>query len=122
MRKIRILITQNSLSAVTGGELVVLELATYLKEAGHHVVVFTWNCGGLLKKIIEANGISLITPYNETYEDNFKLSDFDVIWVFNQVLPTSIIQDLEKERSRTQVYLHPPFNTGYIVLGSTVRL
>lgn len=91
--KKRILITQNSLRAIGGGELTVYELADFLQNEGHEVTVYTWYLGGHMKDIVSDAGIKVVTPINS---QGVRLSDFDLIWVFNQVLPEEMILDLTK--------------------------
>lgn len=89
MKNKRFLITQNSLRLLAGSEMVVLELAEYLKSQGAQVVVYTCFYHDPIKRYFEKRNINVVTS-----DKNFSLEDFDYIWVQHQILPISIINQL----------------------------
>jgi hypothetical protein len=100
----RILITQPLVHGINGSTLVTLELASYLKERGASVVVYTYTLDNPARELFEKKDISLSVAKDEP---NFKLSDFDYIWVNSQTLPKSLVEDL---RNTTElpyfIFLH----------------
>jgi hypothetical protein len=98
----RFLITQNSLCALAGSEIVVLELADYLKSQGAEVVVFTYFFSNPIKVFFDEKKIKVI----DNQDAELSLSDFDYIWVHHQVLPKSIIVDLgEKLPKKIPIFI-----------------
>ena len=109
----RILITHCWLTGFGGAELNILQLAQYLKENGYEVTVFTyWHEGEMVEEFKKLN-IKVIVDrfhYLDT-KDNFAYSeinikDYDFIWVCQQVVPISIVRQLNKRSSIKFIFLH----------------
>ncbi len=88
-----ILITQRMLKHFAGSEIVTLELATFFKQHGANVIVFTWAYDNPIKSIFEERGIPVTT---NDYDERIK--DIDYVWVHHQVLPIKLIDQLYKEQ------------------------
>lgn len=95
---VRVLLTQNDIYSINGSAVIILELAQFLINAGASVTVYTYFLENPLKDIFNKNGI-LVTES----EDTLSLDDFDYIWVHQQVLPLSIINELESIHMRRKV-------------------
>ena len=101
----KILITQNSLARIAGSEIVTLELATYLKDNGADVAVFTWYTGAPIIDEFSKRGIKVTT--DDWDEESFR--DVDYVWVNHQVIPLWLLQKIgepPKKKLPIFIYLH----------------
>ncbi len=87
----RILITQSSLCQLAGSEVTCLELATFFKEQGASVIVFSWFINGSIKSLFSQNKI-----YTTTDENDPKIKDLDYVWIHHQVLPLILLKNYNK--------------------------
>lgn len=98
----KVLITQNGLKPFAGSEIVTLELATFLKQNGIDVTVFTWYYSDPIKAEFEKRRINVITDENSS-----KLKEhFDLIWVNHQVLPLEIVRNINKAPQPIFIFYH----------------
>ena len=88
----RILICQPILYGINGSTMVTLELAQKLNEMSE-VTVYTTIQDSPAREIFSEKNIKVVT-----FEDDpdFKLEDFDIIWVHSQIMPKSIIRDMKR--------------------------
>lgn len=102
----RFLITQPIMFMIGGSSVVTIELAEYLIKNGAKVVVYACVLGDPVKTICEEKGIIVDEAKNTP---NYKLSDFDYIWVHSQILPESLLRDIEKNPKQKMpkfIFLH----------------
>jgi hypothetical protein len=87
----RVLITQNNLNKFAGSEVVTLELANFFVDNGAKVTVFTYSLGQpIAEEFSREHKIRVITDPN----NSLSFSDFDLVWVHHQVLPTTMLSEL----------------------------
>ena len=101
----RILITQPIIRGFNGSTLLTLELADALQKIGAKVTLYTCNYAKPASTFFQKANLHV-----DTLQDNpdYKLSDFDYIWIHSQILPTSIIKDLSYKHSKIPsfIFLH----------------
>lgn len=91
MKDKKILITQPMIHGINGSTTVTMELAEYLQSEGVAVVVYTHHYDEPARKFFEQKNINVVCSQDEP---QYRLSDFDYIWVHSQVVPVSIIKAL----------------------------
>lgn len=101
----KFLITQPMIGSFCGSTILTLELATHLQEKGAHVTVYTSYACEPMDLFFKKAHIKIVT---EPEHPNFKLKDFDYIWVHSQILPYSILEDLSKKHNSYPffIFLH----------------
>ena len=102
----RFLITQPLVRGINGSTVVTLELAEELQRLGAKVTVYTCDHGEPAKNYYLQKGITV-----NVAKDNpdYKLSDFDYIWVHSQILPPCIIKQLSQKlpsKMPSFIFLH----------------
>ncbi len=90
----RFLITQPMMHWICGSTIVTLELAEYLKSQGAKVTIYTCFYDEPLKSICQKRKIKVHESKNRP---QYKLTDFDYIWVHSQILPLSLVEALGKK-------------------------
>ncbi len=90
-RNKRFLITQPLIRGINGSTVVTLELVKELLAQEAKVTVYTCDHAEPSKSFFKKAGIKVNAA---TENPNYKLTDFDYIWVHSQILPLSIINDL----------------------------
>ena len=90
----RVLITQPIVRAINGSTVVTLELAQELAKLGAKVTVYTCDHADPAKTLYKNHNIKVDTAQDNP---NYKLSDFDYIWVHSQILPLSIVKCLSRK-------------------------
>ena len=98
----KILITQNALNSFAGSEIVTLELATFFKQSGLDVTVFTWHYSDPIKTEFKKRKIYVTTDEN----DKALKKNFDLVWVNHQVLPIEIILNINKKPQPIFIFYH----------------
>lgn len=91
----KILITQNHLADYAGSEMITLETASAL-SGSHDVTVYTNLFGAPIQRDFTKQNIPVITDD----DTEVRLKDYDIIWVHHQLLPPSILQDLQKKEPK----------------------
>ncbi|MEW4354003.1 glycosyltransferase [Streptococcus pneumoniae] len=97
----KILITHIWLRGFGGAEINILELASFFKDNGAEVEVFTFFVKDPMKTEFEQRNIPVIT-------DNFypfDLTSYDYIWSAQNILPITIIKNLGQKRVKTPKFL-----------------
>ncbi|GGE27931.1 glycosyltransferase [Streptococcus himalayensis] len=97
----KILITHIWLRGFSGAEINILELASFFKNNGAEVEVFTLSAQDPMKSEFETREICLITDYFHPFD----LSRYDYIWSAQNILPASIIKSLGQKREKTPKFL-----------------
>ncbi len=87
----RFLITQPMIRGFNGSTLVTLELATTLQKLGAKVTIYTCDLAKPAAPHFQKANLKVDTI---TDEPNYKLTDFDYIWIHSQILPISIVKQL----------------------------
>ena len=89
-----ILITQPAIRSINGSTVVTLELAQELLNCGAKVTIYTCDYADPAKIIFKKHGIQI-----DQAQDNpdYRLSDFDYIWIHSQIIPLSIIKHLSRK-------------------------
>ena len=99
----KILITQNALHYIAGSELATLELATFFKDRGAKVSIFTWYTYAPMRTSFEKQNIEIITDENDKHLND----NFDIIWVHHQVIPKKILEKLYNNTCRSKfIFYH----------------
>lgn len=93
MKNKRFLLCQPMVDYITGSTVVTVELAEYLKTQGAKVEIYSYSFGSPMKEVCEKNNIKLTSADDHP---EYRLRDFDYIWVNSQTLPVSIINDLAR--------------------------
>ncbi len=102
----RFLITQPMIRGFNGSTLVALELATTLQKLGAKVRVYTCDFSAPASAYFKKAGIQVDSISDRP---NYKLSDFDYVWVHSQILPTSLVEELANARNKKRpafIFLH----------------
>lgn len=101
----RILITQPLVHGINGSTLVTLELANFLQSRGAKVKVYTYTLDNPAKSLYEKRNIHVDSAQQNP---DYKLSDFDYIWINSQTLPESLVRDLGQKHTRMPrfIFLH----------------
>lgn len=89
----RILICQPIMHACVGSTVCTIELAEYLVSRGGVVDVYTTTFSSSIKKECKKRDINVFV-FRE--KPNLSLYDYDYIWVHSEILPISIINELDK--------------------------
>lgn len=89
----RFLINQPLIHGINGSTIVTLELADFLQKNGAKVDIFTLTLQEPAKTLFLDRGLNVAAVQNNP---DYRLEDYDYIWVHSQVLPPSIIDDLGK--------------------------
>lgn len=90
----KILITQPIIRSINGSTIVSLELALALKNQGAEVTIYTCDYHNPAKAFFEKNHFKVdVASSNPQY----KLQDFDYIWVHSQIIPISILNQLAQK-------------------------
>ena len=102
----RVLITQPMMHWICGSTVVALELAEYLQSEGAKVKIYTCFYDDPIKSICRKKKIQV-----DEYKDfpNYKLDEFDIVWVHSQVLPLSLVKALGEKLPKEMpafVFLH----------------
>lgn len=102
LKGLKILLTQNDISSINGSAIIIFELAKFFKYAGATVTVYTYFQHDPLKSIFKENGIFITNS-----DDTLSLDNFDYVWVHQQVLPLSIIRELEfiHEKEKPPIFI-----------------
>ena len=87
----RILITQPILRSINGSTVVTLELAKYLQQQGAKVTIYTCDYARPAQSYFAKSQIQVDTAKDSP---QYKLTDFDYIWIHSQILPISLINQL----------------------------
>lgn len=95
----RVLITQSSLANIGGSEVQTLELAQFLRQEGHQVLLYTWLLANPMARIIEGAGFEVLDPECSNGE-KLSPSEFDLIWVQHEVLPEALIRRWNQEEKK----------------------
>lgn len=77
---------------LNGSTTVSLELADFLQSSGNTVTIYTYTYGDPAKEFFENANLTVLTAADEP---ELHLSDFDLVWVHSQVLPISLIRELQ---------------------------
>lgn len=85
----KVLITQNSLCHIAGSEVVTLELASFFKEQGAKVTVYTWTLNDLLKPEFDKIKVKVTT---DDYDSDVIRPD--IVWVHHQVIPVGLLEKM----------------------------
>lgn len=88
----RFLITQNSLKNYAGSEITTLELANHLLSKGAFVTIFTFSYENPIAQEFPKNSRLKIYKNREVL---LSFSQFDYIWVHHQILPKSMLKELD---------------------------
>ena len=102
----RFLITQPLIRGINGSTVVTLELAEELQRLGAKVTVYTCDHGEPAKSYYTQKNITVNTAQDNP---NYKLNNFDYIWVHSQILPPCIIKQLSQKISNKTpsfIFLH----------------
>lgn len=94
------------MSLLTGSAIVSIELAEYLKSQKAEVTIYTCFKGEPVASLCEKKNISVVS-FEE--KPQFKLGDFDIIWIHSQILPLSIVEQLGEKLPKKMpifVFLH----------------
>lgn len=90
----RFLITQPALRSINGSTVVSLELANTLQQLGAKITIYTCDYAEPAKTLFTKNQIKVDLAENHP---QYKLQDFDYIWVHSQILPLSLLQQLSRK-------------------------
>lgn len=102
----RILITQPAIRSINGSTVVTLELAQELSSLGALVTVYTCDLADPAKTIFRYHHIKVQTAIDQP---DYKLSDFDYVWVHSQIIPPSLINHLTQKipkKNPAFIFLH----------------
>lgn len=88
----RVLITHTQTQGIMGSTVVALELATYLRDNGASVEVYAGATGNPGGRLFQEREIQVECDI----EHEYRLSDYDLVWVHSQVLPLSMVRQLAK--------------------------
>lgn len=90
----KVLITQNSLVHLAGSEVQAIELAQYLRGEGAVVTIYTWICEEPLKSSSILQNLAIVSADDDAAK-TLSFLDFDVLWIQHEVLPLSMLTELE---------------------------
>ena len=93
----RFLITHSMMKLLAGSEIVVLELAAFLKDSGAVVIIYTNYIDNPMKGLFEKYDITVITD-----DEKISLFDFDYIWINHQTFPPKFVKQI-KENSTANI-------------------
>ena len=102
----KILICQSFIYQINGSTMVTLELAEFLMKTCD-VTVYTTILDSPARELFEEKDIKVVS-----FDDkpNFKLEEFDFIWIHSQILPKSLVNDLRRisnlKKTPTFIFLH----------------
>lgn len=94
----RVLITQGSLFAIAGSEMVSFELAQYFAESGDDVLVVTYGVAQLWMEEFDAIGVPVVRYDSADIDDRVEIFDPNVVWVHHQVVPQVLLRKPEGRR------------------------
>ncbi len=112
----KIVICQSALHFLSGSEIVTLELATYLRDHGAKVLVFTWFLSDPIKHEFESRQIEVITDDNDR-----RLLGADFVWVHHQAIPKIVLENIKTSKTKflffhmsatETIYLEQPYVYG----------
>ena len=109
----KILITHCWLSGFGGAEINILQLTKYLISVGHEVNVFTYWYEGEMVDEFEKIGVKVMVDrfdYLDTKDKleytDMSINEYDIIWVCQQVIPISIIRQINLRTTTKFIFLH----------------
>lgn len=88
----KVLITQGHLVRYMGSEVVTLELAEFLSDAGAEVVVATQAYGYPLRKEFERRGIRVLEISDPELDRDLRDRRPDVAWIQHSVIPRALLE------------------------------
>ncbi|KKC19694.1 glycosyl transferase [Streptococcus dysgalactiae] len=97
----RFLLTHIWLRGFSGAEINILELATYLKEAGAQVEVFTFLAKSPMLDEFQKNGIPVI----DDSDYPFDVSQYDVVCSAQNIIPPAMIEALGKSQEKLPKFI-----------------
>lgn len=97
----KFLLTHIWLRGFSGAEINILELASYLHDQGAEVEVFTLYTSEPMLSIFQEKGIQVI----DDIEYQFNVSDFDYVWVSQNLLPNKFIRSLGTKQVKLPKFL-----------------
>lgn len=101
----KILITQSQLSALSGSEMITLELAEYFSCNGYEVTILTHHYDYPIKEYFEKVAVNVILTTSDNAE-SVEISNHDIVWIHHYTMTEKMAEQLKTNSHAKVIYNH----------------